>query len=211
MTAAPSATRWWWVRHALVVSHGGKCYGQTDVPCELSDSKAFAGLARRLPREAVWVTSTLRRTHMTAAAIVAAGLPGPDPIPGADVVTEPDLMEQHFGDWQGLPYAEIAQRHGTGVPFWRGPAHIRPPGGESFAELTCRVQAVIGRLSDRFAGRDIISVGHGGTIRAALGLALGLDPDRALAFDIDNLSLTRIEHFPEPDSGWRVVTVNHAP
>jgi alpha-ribazole phosphatase len=30
------------------------------------------------------------------------------------------------------------------------------------------------------AGRDVIAVAHGGTIRAALGLALGLDPEASL-------------------------------
>ena len=97
--------------------------------------------------------------------------------------------------------------------FWLAPAHETPPGGESFAALTERVQPAILRLSERHAGRDIISLSHGGTIRAALALALDLAPEAALAFSIDNLSLTRIEHFPEPGGahGWRVVTANQPP
>ena len=69
------------------------------------------------------------------------------------------------------------------------------------------------RLNDEHAGRDIIAVTHGGTIRAALAEALDLDPERALAFTIDNLSLTRIDRFdgPELGHGWRVVTANQPP
>ncbi len=76
-----------------------------------------------------------------------------------------------------------------------------------------RVQPAILRLSERHAGRDIVSLSHGGVIRAALALALGLAPENALAFAVDNLSLTRIEHFPEPGGahGWRVVTANLPP
>lgn len=207
-------TRWWWVRHAPVTVNNGRCYGQTDVPCDCSNDTAFAGLAAKLPKDAVWVTSPLQRTHLTAAGIVRAGLPGPDPIPGPDVIVEPDLIEQDFGEWQGVTYAELAQRNGNLWPrFWLSPAHEAPPGGESFVQLLERAHRGILRLSAEHAGRDIIAVTHGGTIRAAVTLALGLTPEAALALTIDNLSLTRIEHFPGSASAypWRVTAINHPP
>jgi broad specificity phosphatase PhoE len=210
-SGGPLATRWWWVRHAPVTVNDGRCYGQTDFPCDCSNAPAFASLARRLPKDAVWVTSPLQRTHLTAAAIVAAGLPGPDRIPGPDVVVEPELIEQHFGEWQGQKYADLAERRGDAWHrFWLAPAHETPPGGESFMELLVRVHRAIVRLNETYQGRDIIAVTHGGTIRGALALALDLSPEASLAFSIDNLSLTRIEYFPEPGlaHGWRVAAVN---
>ena len=75
--AAAMTTSFWWVRHAPVL-HDGRIYGQEDKPCDCShDAAMSAGLARLLPKKAVWVTSNLRRTHETAQAIVRAGLPGP--------------------------------------------------------------------------------------------------------------------------------------
>jgi alpha-ribazole phosphatase len=207
-------TRWWWVRHAPVTVNNGRCYGQTDVPCDCSNDAAFAGLAKLLPKDAIWVTSTLKRTHMTAAGIVRAGLPGPDPIPGPGVIVERDLAEQHFGDWQGVTYAELAVMNGNRWPrFWLAPATHAPPGGESFVQLMARAHAAILRRSQEHAGRDIIAVTHGGTIRAALAQALDLAPEATLAVSIDNLSLTRIEHFPDANVAhpWRVATVNQAP
>ena len=207
-------TRWWWVRHAPVTVNNGRCYGQTDVPCDCSNDAAFAGLAKLLPKDAIWVTSTLKRTHMTAEGIVRAGLPGPDPIPGPGVIVERDLAEQHFGEWQGVTYAELAERNGNRWPrFWLAPAHHAPPGGESFVQLMARAHPAILRLSNEHAGRDIIAVTHGGTIRAALAQALDLAPEATLAVSIDNLSLTRIEHFPDANVAhpWRVATVNQAP
>src|SRR5579859_3261851 len=94
---APPPTRWWWIRHAPVVINDGRCYGQSDLPCRTDDEAGFRRLAACLPKDAVWVVSNLMRTHQTAAAIVAAGLPGPDPIPGPDVQVESGLAEQHFG------------------------------------------------------------------------------------------------------------------
>jgi len=76
-----------------------------------------------------------------------------------------------------------------------------------------RVAQAIHRLLELHRGRDIIAVAHGGTIRAALGLALGLEPEACLAFTMENCSVTRIDHIDGPGMGhgWRVVTVNRPP
>src|SRR5438874_1520875 len=106
-------------------------------PC--SDSAIFTGLARQLPSDAVWVASHLRRTYETAQAIVRAGLPGPDPIPGPDAPAIPDLAEQSFGEWQGLTYEELREsRAGAFHRFWHAPAHEAAPGGESFTDVMQR-------------------------------------------------------------------------
>ena len=206
-------TRWWWVRHAPVTCMGGRIYGDDDPPCDTSDDKAFRFLAGRLPLDAVWVASTLQRTHQTAAAIVAQN-PEVGPF---DPIVEADLREQSFGHWQGKTHAELAEiRDDSWHRFWMAPAHEPAPGGESFTDLMNRASQVIDRLSRDHAGQDIIAVAHGGTIKAALGHALGLTPDRALSFAIDNCALTRIDHFagspgshaPDRDSSWRVGQVN---
>jgi alpha-ribazole phosphatase len=204
-------TRWWWVRHAPVTVNNGAVYGQTDLPCDCGNEAVFKGLAARLPKGAVWVTSALQRTHQTAAAIVRAGLPGPDPIPGPDVVVERDLNEQSFGEWHGKKYADLPALLGEAYHrFWLAPVSMAPEGGESFLDLLNRVRPAIRRLEERFAGRDIIAVTHGGTIRAALAEALDLHPEAALGFTIENCSLTQIERHRGPGHGhpWRVVAVN---
>ncbi|MBV8889805.1 MAG: histidine phosphatase family protein [Alphaproteobacteria bacterium] len=210
---AAATTRFWWVRHAPV-AHQGRIYGQTDLPCDCSDAAVFAGLARQLPREAAWVVSNLRRTHETAQAMRRAGLPGPDPIPGPEAPAIADLAEQDFGDWQGMTYEALQEsRGGSFHRFWHAPAHEKVPGGESFIEVMHRVAAAIHDILAAYRGRDIIAVAHGGTIRSALGLALGLEPEACLAFTLENCSITRIDHVEGPGMGhgWRVVTVNRPP
>ena len=82
------------------------------------------------------------------------------------------------------------------------------PGGESFLAVIERVSRALNRLVETY-----IAVAHGGTIRAALALALDLAPEAALAFTIENCSVTRIDHIDGPGMGhgWRVVTVNRPP
>jgi broad specificity phosphatase PhoE len=207
------ATRFWWIRHAPV-DHGSRIYGQLDLSCDCSETAIFTGLAEQLPRGAVWVTSNLRRTHETAMAIIQAGLPGPETIPGPQVLAINELAEQHFGEWQGLAHEDLHRlRAGDFHRFWHAPAHEVVPGGESFLAVIERVSQAVHRLVETYAGRDVIAVAHGGTIRAALALALGLEPEAALAFTIENCSITRIDHIDGAGMGhgWRVVTVNRPP
>ena len=203
-------TRWWWVRHAPVPD-GGFIYGQRDLDCDCGDAEIFSVLARELPRDAVWVTSNLVRPRQTAAAILAAADGRHGPI---EPLAVPELAEQHLGEWQGLERRSFYASRKIGThALWFAPADERPPGGESFTELVERVSPAIERLTAQHRGRDIVAVTHGGTIRAALGLALGIGPQAPLAFSVENCSLTRLDHLaPEGGGGlWRVVAVNHRP
>jgi broad specificity phosphatase PhoE len=206
-------TRWWWIRHAPVTVHGGRIYGQEDYPADCADGASFAALAALLPPEPLWVTSHLRRTHETAAAILAARRYGPADTPRWQ--TEPDLAEQHVGGWHGLTHDQLNALRGVGDdPFSLWPASERAPDGESFLDVIDRVGRAVTRLTAQHRGRDIVAVAHGGSIRAALAIALGIEAERVMSFAIDNCSLTRLDHISDTNelgrerSCWRIVTVN---
>ena len=199
-------TRWWWVRHAPVRSDGGNIYGQTDIECDCGDTEVFEAVAKILPRGATWYSSNLQRTYKTAEAIWAAGFPQPASMP-----REAAFAEQHLGQWQGMNRAEFLASRPPGS-HWFAAIDEAAPGGESFMDLYNRACGAIKRITEKEAGRDVIAVAHGGTIKAAVGLALGGLPERGLAFDIDNCSVTRLDHFAAPGhSVWRLPMVNQQP
>jgi len=199
-------TRWWWVRHAPVRNDGGNIYGQSDIACDTSDREVFEAVSKILPRNAVWYASNLMRTHQTAEAIWATGFPRP-----AAMIQEAAFAEQHLGQWQGMNRKAFVASRPVGS-HWFADINEPAPGGESFMDLYNRVSAAIVRINAEAAGRDVIAVGHGGTIKAAVGLALDGQPDKGLAFDIDNCSVTRLDHFASRDhSNWRLPMVNQQP
>jgi alpha-ribazole phosphatase len=202
-------TRWWWIRHAPVRVDEGRIYGQTDLPCDCSDARVFSSLAALLPRQAIWVTSHLARTHQTARAVLAAG----NFEATQEIQQDKDLAEQHLGDWQGLDrHTFLMNRKQEPDSFWYATADERAPNGESFADLVVRVGAAIARVIEAHQGSDIVAVAHGGTIRAAIAIALGLPPRGGFAFTIDNCSLTRLDRYQgRGGSGWRVKMINHRP
>ncbi|KJC46285.1 phosphoglycerate kinase [Bradyrhizobium sp. LTSP885] len=201
-----TVTRWWWVRHAPVRSDGGNIYGQADIECDTGDTEVFEAVAKILPRNAVWYASNLKRTHQTADAIWAAGFPKP-----AEMTKDAAFAEQNLGQWQGMNRAAFLANQPPGRA-WFADVNEPAPGGESFMDLYTRVCRAIVRITAAEAGKDIIAVGHGGVIRSAVGLALGGQPDRGLSFDIDNVSVTRLDHIAGPGlSTWRLPMVNQQP
>lgn len=203
-------TRWHFVRHAPVAGATSVFYATADEPADCSDAASFAALAAFLPARALLLTSGLKRTEATADAIVAAGWSG-----AAHRHVEPRLAEQHFGDWHGLDADAMASARGNGARHnhWFVTADDHPQAGESFRMVAARVGDALAHWSAGAAGANIVAVAHGGTIRAALAHALGLDLDRALSISVDNLSTTRIDYVPGPGVGgdWRVVYVNRRP
>src|SRR5437016_10628991 len=146
------------------------------------------------------------RTHQTAEAIWATGFPKP-----ANMTKDAAFAEQHLGEWQGTNRAAFIASRPLGS-HWFADIEEPPPGGESFMDLYNRVVGAIERINAEHAGKDVIAVGHGGTIKAAIGLALDGQPEIGLAFDIDNCSVTRLDHFASAGrSVWRLPMVNQQP
>ena len=184
-----AATQLWLIRHAPVDGPRGVIHA-ADAPADLSDIIAFAALKARLPAQAHAACSPMRRTRETAGML------------RLDAVDEADFAEQDFGAWTGRRHDDLATESGTAYQeFWQSPASSRAPGGESFVDQISRATAGLAQLP---AG-DVVLVVHSGTIRAVLAIALDLEPDGALRFVIDPLSLTRIDRLT---NGWRVVAVN---
>ena len=182
-------TRFFLVRHALVEpSARAVLYGSMDVAlCDLAlrEEAAALSLARAAAAEAGAVVrhqpvahALHRRGHLRR------GLSGRRA--GGQ---EPDLAEQHLGEWQGIPHDALpALLTHPAHPFWPHGGEEHPPGGESFREVQARVAAVMERMATLLEGQDVVIVAHGGSIRAALAHAMGLTPDQALIFSIKNLS-----------------------
>ncbi|MBB5516947.1 broad specificity phosphatase PhoE [Rubricella aquisinus] len=186
-------TRWWWVRHGP--THAKAAIGWTDLPADLSDTVKLARLRAALPADAPVISSDLIRAKATADALDRERLPDTSA-----------LREMHYGDWEGLGFDEIATRWpDLSHAFWTTPGAPATPNGESWDGFSARVVAEIDRLNGQH--RDIIAVAHMGVILAALAHATGLSPDRALAFEVANLSMTRLDYLPEPGV-WRVGGVN---
>ena len=187
-------TRFWLVRHGP--THARTMVGWTDLPADLSDTAALARLVAHLPPDAPVISSDLSRAITTADALG----------PRMRLAHDPDLREMHFGVWEQRGFAEIeAESPDLIRAFWDDPGDVRPPGGESWNDLSSRTWAALDRLGG--LGPDIIVVAHFGSILATLQRAEGLSPKAAFAHRIDNLSVTSLTFGPP----GKAFSINHRP
>ncbi len=203
----PVKTVWWLVRHGPVINPANLIYGATDPDINTQDRSIYEPLAKVLPRDGIYLTSRRGRTVKTLQTLAAIGgfaMPAYEPLS--------DFDEQSFGDWEGQTWDALFQT-GTSHRFWRAPAKTRPPGGESFEDVMRRVTDGLRLQTVRHAGKTLVLITHGGTIRAALAHALGLDGESALRFSIDPCALTRLTHWRlnEDEETWQIDQVNLGP
>lgn len=189
-------SRFYWIRHGP--THARSMVGWSDLPADLSDTARLARLAAHLPEGALVISSDLVRARATADAITGMRARLPD---------DPDLREIHFGEWELQAFDAVPDQTRLRA-FWETPGDIRPPGGESWHEISTRVARAATRLRAAYPGRDIVAVAHMGAILTQVQAALGISPYEAFAHRIDNLSVTELQW---AEDAWRVQTINHRP
>jgi broad specificity phosphatase PhoE len=169
--------------------------GWTDLPADLSDHGALSRLNAHLPMDAPVLSSDLSRAVATADTLH----------PRPRLPHDPAFREIHFGQWEGRRFAEVEAEDPALIrAFWDQPGQTRPPGGESWNDLTARSWAALDRLQG--TAQDIIIVAHFGPILAAIQLASGQSAVQVFAHRIENLSVTALTLDPP-----RVEVINHLP
>lgn len=130
--------------------------GHADIP--LSEAGRAALATRLIPeayRNRPWFVSPLLRARQTIDTLKL------------QAVTEPALIEMHWGDYEGHTLAELRSRHGAAFAIneQRG-LDLQPPGGESPRQVQQRLLPWLRSLKS-----DAGAVTHKGVIRAMLALA----------------------------------------
>jgi len=197
--------RFWWVRHAPVKGNDGRCYGNNDVDCDVSEISKFSNLANMLPDNSFVYSSQLSRTIKTLRAAEAQGFIG---------VThniDKNFAEQNLGLWAGLKYEDLdkkTQKLGVYHPNWLCDPNHTPPDGESYNDLYLRVVNSLKKIINKGLSGDYVIFSHGGPIRAAISFALYASPEDSLPFRIDNISVSRLDLI---EDSWQIRFINLIP
>jgi len=179
MTSA--AGRVYLIRHAETEwSRSGRHTGTTDLP--LTDTgrqraRELEPLLEHLNFVLV-LASPLRRARETAA---LAGF-------GERTVTDADLAEWNYGEYEGLTTEQIHRQAPGWMVFTNG-----GPGGESPAQVGARVDRVIARIQS--VDGDVALFGHGHVLRVLVARWLGLAVSVGSQFLLDTGTLSVLGHY----------------
>lgn len=164
--------------------------GHLDIDLNEEGQRQARALAASLAGEHfdLLVSSDLSRASQTAKALgEVSGLP---------LYIDGRLRERCYGGFEGLLYADIAERFPQEFAAWQArdvDAQL-PPGqnrGESFREFYERVtSAILGWAADN-PGQSLAIVAHGGVLECIYRAALGLSLDTPRDFKVLNASINR--------------------
>jgi probable phosphoglycerate mutase len=143
------------------------------------------------------ISSPLQRAYDTAAAAAKAV--------GLDVTVDDDLIETDFGAWEGLTFAEAAERDPDLHSRWLRDTATTPPGGESFDEVLERVSRARDRTVAGHQGAAILLVSHVTPIKMLLRLALDAGPGILYRLHLDLASLSIAEFYSDGASSVHLV------
>jgi probable phosphoglycerate mutase len=177
--------------------------GRGDVPLTDFGARQVVAAARRLAAigdvdaGTPIITSPLGRARQTAEAVAE--------VTAGEVRTHPGLLETDFGRWEGLTYAEAAQRDPALHRRWLADSSVPAPEGESFDAVHHRVRRVRDELIMRFGGRTIVVVSHVTPIKSLLRMGLDAGPSLLYRLHLDLASLSVVEFYPDGNASVRLV------
>jgi ribonuclease H / adenosylcobalamin/alpha-ribazole phosphatase len=144
------------------------------------------------------VSSPLRRCRETAQAVA-------DRL-GLEVRIEEGLRETDFGDWEGLTFAEVRERHAADLTTWLVSPDAAPTGGgESFAEVAERVSVTRDRLISCYKGRTVLLVTHVTPIKTLVRLALGAPPESLFRMELSPASVSTVAYYADGNPSLRLL------
>ncbi len=170
----------WLVRHTSVDVPAGTCYGRSDVPLRTTFDEEAAAVRKTLADtrfDAVWCSPLSRCVRLAE----ACGYP--------DAQRDARLLELNFGAWEMRRFDEIDDPQ---LQHWFDDwLHVRPTGGESFADQIVRVGGFLDELRRRPIGRALLFV-HGG-VQLCAGVYAGLfPPEEAFSHQLPYGSILKI-------------------
>jgi alpha-ribazole phosphatase len=179
----------------LLIRHGQtdwnlaqRFQGQSDIPLNEVGKKQAQALSERLSNQSFdfVYSSDLQRATETAKFICKS-----------EFHSAPRLREVNFGDWEGLTYDAIKEKHPDTLAAWENDIFKNaPPNGETLEQLSARVQSMLDELYAKHKDQTILIVAHGGVLQTLICLALKLPPTMYWQFHLSTASLSEVAFYP---------------
>ena len=191
----------------ILVRHGETPYNQKhiiqgwiDIPLNENghqQAKRTAEILRNEDFDAACF-SDLQRAADTAKAILKYH-------PGVPAIPCPQLREWHLGILQNYSYAELEATMPEYVQMLRTESIEMPvPSGESRGEFQRRINQAFQELSERFSGKRILIVTHGGVLVRLFHFAGGEVPPDGKVPIPGNASVSRVRYDHETKT-WSLI------
>ena len=158
-----------------------KVCGRTDLPLTetgLEQAKLLAERTKDLKIDVI-LSSPMLRARQTA--VPAASLHG------LEILVDERLTEQDYGIYEGV------SRFDEGFLAYKRHFAFRYPGGESMMDVAHRVYSLLEEIKERYAGKNVLLVCHGGVCRVIRTYFEDMTNDEYFHYSEDNANVREYE------------------
>lgn len=179
------------IRHTTPDIEKGICYGQTDLSLADTFSEEFKTIKQQIPSNQKY---SIKSSPLKRCALLANHL-------GSHIFFEDRLKELDFGDWEMKPWHNISEEKLN--PWMEDFVNTRVPNGESYLDLSSRVNHFFEEILNSHDEQNLIIVTHAGPIRAFLSSVLGMPLEKSFSIKIQ---YGAIFHLKREGNSWTLLS-----
>jgi broad specificity phosphatase PhoE len=125
---------------------------------------------------------------------------------GLLVTDLPGIIDLNYGDWQGMPLAEVKVKYSDLYRQWETAPHtVRFPGGETLEEVSKRAWAAVGEVVPRHPNQTVLLAAHRVVNKVLIARFVGLDNSHFWRIGQDT---TAINRFRLVGDTWHFMLIN---
>ena len=125
---------------------------------------------------------------------------------GLKVEDLPGLTDICYGDWEGLPLAEVKVKYADLYRRWEtAPQTVRFPGGETLEEVKTRAMAAVQEAVRRHPGQTVLLAAHRAVNKVLIAALIGLDNSHFWRIGQDTTAINRFERSGDT---WQIMGLN---
>jgi broad specificity phosphatase PhoE len=125
---------------------------------------------------------------------------------GLQVLDLPGLTDICYGDWEGLPLAEVKVKYADLYRQWETAPHtVRFPQGETLDEVKARALKAVEEVVPRHANQTILLAAHRAVNKVLIAALIGLDNSHFWRLGQDT---TAINRFHRVGDVWHIMGLN---
>jgi len=189
------------VRHGRTPWNKDKIFrGTVDIPLDEVGKQEASLAGEWLKGETIQAAyaSPLSRAMDTAKAIAQHH--------GVPVQELPGLIDINYGDWQGVPLAEVKVKYVDLYRQWEtAPQTVRFPNGETLDEVRARALAAVDEVMTLNPDKTILLAAHRAVNKVLIAAFLGIDNSHYWRIGQDT---TAINRFAGVGNTWHIQLVN---
>jgi broad specificity phosphatase PhoE len=189
------------VRHGRTPWNKDKIFrGTYDIPHDEVGQEEARLVGEWLKNETIHAAycSPLSRARDTAEAVARHH--------GITVQDLPGLIDLNYGDWQGIPLAEVKVKYGDLYRRWETAPHtVRFPNGETLDEVRTRTLAAVDEILKVHPNQVVLLAAHRVVNKVLSAAFIGLDNSHFWRIGQDT---TAINRFQWTGTTWNIVLLN---